>query len=230
MKISVIIPAYNAANTIGETLVSVVSQTLPPDEIIVINDGSSDNTASAALAVSPSVHIVSQSNQGAAAALNAGLRLAAGDHLAFIDADDIWSPDKLETQAGVLTRHSNLDGVGGFMSVFLCPSNSAETNKGYRLPDRPEPCWLLGALLLRRHCFDRCGLFAEHLWMGYSIDWYDRARAGGLVFAMQPSVVVHRRIHPNSLSHRSLRSDRSMVEMAWLAIGRRRQMGKLNES
>ena len=225
MQISVIIPAYNAAATIGETLASVVGQTLPPDEIIVIDDGSIDGTARAALAVSASISIVSQSNRGAAAALNAGVKQASGDHLAFVDADDVWSRDKLEKQAGVLAQHSNFDGVGGHMGVFFCPTNGAEINKRYRLPDRPEPCWLLGALLLRRHCFDRCGLFAEHLCVGYSIDWYDRARAEGLVFAMQPSVVFHRRIHPASLSHRSLRSDRSMVEMARLAIGRRRQTG-----
>jgi glycosyltransferase involved in cell wall biosynthesis len=222
MKISVVIPAFNAEATIAEALASVLNQTLPPDEIILVDDGSTDRTAFFASQTGPSIHIARQANCGAPMALNAGIELAAGDHLAFIDADDIWENDKLETQARLLENRSDLDGVGGYMRTFLCPSNDAETNKRYRIPERPEASWLLGALLLRRECFDVCGLFDRTLPVGYSIDWCDRARMAGLVFAMQPSVVLHRRIHPGSLAHRSSRGDRSMVQMARFAIERRR--------
>jgi hypothetical protein len=67
--------------------------------------------------------------------------------------------------------------------------------------------------------------FAEDLSAGYFIDWYDRARAAGLVFGMMPSVVLHRRIRPGSLSHRSHKRDVAMVEMARRAIERRRRPG-----
>jgi glycosyltransferase involved in cell wall biosynthesis len=202
----------------------VLDQATAPHEIIVVNDGSTDDTAQVASAVSSSVRVVSQCNRGAAAALNTGVRFSSGDALAFVDADDVWSSDKLELQSRVLDRQPELDGVGGFMCAFLCPTNKPEVNRRYRLSEQPEPCWLLGALLLRRRCFELCGLFPEQLSVGYSIDWVDRAWASGLVFSMQPSVVFHRRIHPGSLSHRSLRSDRSMLEMARLAIERRREM------
>jgi glycosyltransferase involved in cell wall biosynthesis len=222
MRISVVIPAYNAEATVAETLASVLEQTLPPNEIVLVDDGSTDRTAYIASQMSSSLRIERQSSRGAAAALNAGMKLTVGDHLAFVDADDIWERDKLATQAALLEERPDLDGVGGLMRTFLCPSNDADTNKRYRIVDNPEPSWLLGALLLRRRCFEACGSFDENLTVGYSIDWYDRARAVGLVFAMQPSVVFHRRIHPGSLGHRSPRGDRSMVQVARFAIERRR--------
>jgi glycosyltransferase involved in cell wall biosynthesis len=225
MTISVIIAAYNAEDTIAQTLASVLGQTLGPDEIIVIDDGSTDSTAEVAAAASDSIRVARQSNRGAAAAINAGVKLATGDALGFLDADDLWEREKLATQARVLADQPELDGISSHVSTFLCPTNDPETNKRYRLPDGPEPCWLSGAMLLRQHCFERCGPFAENLWAGFFIDWYDRARAAGLVFGMMPNVLLHRRIRPGSLSHRSHKRDLAMVEMARRAIERRRGPG-----
>lgn len=222
MTISVVIPAYNAEATLAETLASVLAQTRLPDEIIVVDDGSTDRTAEIAEAASSRIQVVCQINLGAAAALNTGLKLAIGDQVAFIDADDLWTHDKLATQMRVLAECPDFDGVGGHMSKFLCPTNDAEINKRYRLPKAPEPFWAAGTVLLRRRCFERCGGFAEPLRAGFFIDWYDRAREVGLVFAMLPHVVLRRRVRPGSLSHRSRTRDVAMVEMARRAIGRRR--------
>ena len=227
MTISVLIPAYNAEDTIAETLASVLNQTLLPDEIIVVDDGSTDHTAKVAASASNSIRVIGQTNRGPAAALNMGVKLATGDLLSFIDADDLWERDKLAIQTRALAEQIELDGVGSHVRMFFCPTNDQETNKRYRLPDGPEPCWLLGAMLLRRHCFQRCEAFAENLWAGFAIDWYDRARAAGLIFGMIPNVLLHRRIRPGSLSHRSQRRDAAMVEMARRAIERRRKRGVL---
>ncbi len=224
MTISVIIGAYNAEDTLAETLVSVLDQTLLPDEIIVVDDGSTDHTAQVAAAASNSIRVVRQNNRGAAAALNLGVKLATGDALGFVDADDLWERNKLAMQARALAEQPELDGTSGHVSTFLCPTNDQETNKRYRLPDGPEPCWLLGAMLLRRRCFERLEPFAENLWAGFFIDWYDRARAAGLVFGMIPNVLLYRRIRPGSLSHRSHKRDVAMVEMARRAIERRRNL------
>lgn len=222
MTVSVIIGAYNAEDTIGETLASVLGQTLPPDEIIVVDDGSTDRTAQVAAAVSNSIRVIGQSNRGPAAAVNVGVKLATGDALAFVDADDLWEREKLAVQVRVLAEKPKLDGISGHFSSFLCPTNDPETNKRYRLADKPEPGWVLGAMLLRRRCFERLEPFAENLWAGYFIDWFDRARAAGLAFGMSPDVVLRRRIRPGSLGHRSQKRDGAMVEMARRAIERRR--------
>src|SRR5829696_552943 len=105
--VSIIIPAYNAAECIGETLDSVFAQTFTAYEIIVINDGSPDTEElERKLEGYPAnLHYVRQENQGAAAARNAGLRVAAGELVAFLDADDTWLPTFLEKQVELIKRN-----------------------------------------------------------------------------------------------------------------------------
>ncbi len=104
--VSVIIPAYNAGATIGETLQSVLQQTLQNIEVIVIDDGSVDDTlAQIATLDSPRVKVFSGPNQGHSSARNRGLRQATGQFVSFIDADDLWTPDKLDRQILALQQN-----------------------------------------------------------------------------------------------------------------------------
>ncbi len=100
--ISVIIPAYNAEATIARTLQSILAQTVLPHEIIVIDDGSRDRTCQIVQTFVPHVKLIKQPNAGPAAARNHGVRVATGEWIAFLDSDDAWVPEKLETQAAVL--------------------------------------------------------------------------------------------------------------------------------
>ena len=97
-RVSVIVPTYNRADLIGLTLRSVLAQSVAPVEIIVVDDGSRDNTAEVVATFGDAVRYVTQPNAGVAAARNHGARLAAGDYLAFTDSDDLWHPLKLEAQ------------------------------------------------------------------------------------------------------------------------------------
>jgi glycosyltransferase involved in cell wall biosynthesis len=105
MKISVIIPAFNAAATIGATLDAVLSQTLSPHEILVFDDGSTDDTAIILKSYGPRVTVFRQSNHGAAYARNFLCEQARGDVLAFLDADDLWHPRYLEVQHWLVEQH-----------------------------------------------------------------------------------------------------------------------------
>lgn len=107
MKISVAIAAYNAAATIQVTLDSVLRQTVPPDEILVINDGSTDNTASILNSYKPQVIIFEQENQGLSGARNVLCRRAQGDLIAFLDSDDVWHPRYLEAQRSLFIDYPN---------------------------------------------------------------------------------------------------------------------------
>jgi glycosyltransferase involved in cell wall biosynthesis len=100
MKISVVIPAYNAARFLPRCLESVFAQTLKPDEVIVVDDGSTDNTA--ALAEELGARVISQPNGGLSAARNTGIRNASSEWIALLDADDLWAPEKLEHQAACI--------------------------------------------------------------------------------------------------------------------------------
>ncbi|MGB7149872.1 MAG: glycosyltransferase family A protein, partial [Terriglobales bacterium] len=104
MKISVLIPAYNAAATIGPTLESVLAQTRPPDEIIVLDDGSTDQTAKAVEAYAPRVTLHRQKNRGLGSSRNVLCKMAQGDLVAFLDSDDLWHPRYLEVQSGLVER------------------------------------------------------------------------------------------------------------------------------
>ena len=107
--VSVVIPAYNAERTIPSTLVSVLGQTVADIEVIVVDDGSIDSTSNIARSLRDSrLRVVRQANSGHAGARNTGIRHATGKYVAFVDADDLWLPRKLETQLCFLRRHPNV--------------------------------------------------------------------------------------------------------------------------
>jgi glycosyltransferase involved in cell wall biosynthesis len=113
MKISVIIPAFNAAAYIQRALESVLRQTRPADEIIVVDDGSTDGTAQAVRSLDKGILLISQKNAGTGAARNTGIKAASGDWIAFLDADDLWLPEKLQLQQQHLLRNPDLKWTTG---------------------------------------------------------------------------------------------------------------------
>jgi glycosyltransferase involved in cell wall biosynthesis len=125
MKVSVAIPTYNSSATIRMTLESVVQQTLTPHEILIVDDGSTDDTVSTVNRFTPQVTVFEQKNQGVAGARNALCRLATGDLIAFLDHDDLWHPQYLERQcrafdsypdsAAFFTGHTDFCGYGEYI-------------------------------------------------------------------------------------------------------------------
>ena len=137
MSISVLIPAYNCSRTIQATLDSVLSQTLPPDEVIVVDDGSTDNTSAILDSYGQQITVLRQPNRGAAAARNALVKKAGGDLVAFLDSDDLWNPTYLEVQrrlfeehphaAAFFTGHLNFFGYGSFNWAAISVDSQVQT-------------------------------------------------------------------------------------------------------
>ncbi|MGB9605347.1 MAG: glycosyltransferase family 2 protein [Bryobacteraceae bacterium] len=98
MRISVIIPTYNCAPFLGQAIESVLGQTRPVDEILVVDDGSTDETEAVVRSFAPKLRYIQQSNQGVSQARNTAIQEATGDLIAFLDADDWWLPDKIRRQ------------------------------------------------------------------------------------------------------------------------------------
>lgn len=111
LRFSVVVPAYNSAATIESALRSVLEQTYPPVEIVVVDDGSIDDTAAIARRLDGVVRVVSQANGGTAAARNRGIHEATGDVVAFLDADDCYTPERLAQIAARFEREPALDAV-----------------------------------------------------------------------------------------------------------------------
>jgi glycosyltransferase involved in cell wall biosynthesis len=140
--ISVIIPNYNNASTLGRAIESILIQTLPPHEIIVIDDGSTDDSAVVAAAFGPSVRYVRQENAGVSAARNHGARLATGEWLSFLDADDIYLPERLAAHARWIAKEPDID--------FLLADQECRTPEG-KLLQLAVKASAGGRMLIARH-------------------------------------------------------------------------------
>ena len=136
-RISVVIPAYNAAPYIAAAIDSVVGQTYKDLEIIVVDDGSVDNTAAVLQTYGNKVRYVRQENQGVSSARNHGIRVAQGELIAFLDADDVWFPEKLELQTQFLSAHEEAALVFGDLELV---ANGQVVEPSY-LALKKHPWW-----------------------------------------------------------------------------------------
>jgi len=228
MNISVIITVYNCAAYLGEALDSVLGQTLPPGEVIVLDDGSTDDGASARLAASYGARVcyIYQPNAGIGAARNAGAAAATGTHLAWLDGDDYWTPDKLAVQAAALAADPALEAVFGHVRQFISPDVvGTPAADGLEVPAAPMPGRYASTMLITRAAFARVGNFATDMAVSEFIDWYARATDSGLRMAMPPEVVVWRRVHANNNSRRHRQDKLEYARVLKAALDRRRAAG-----
>lgn len=124
-RVSVLVPAYRCAGMIGRAIDSILAQTRPPEEIIVIDDGSPDDIAGALAPYGQRVHLLRKDNGGASSARNAGIRACTGELVALLDADDFWHPDKLATQLALFRKHPEL-GLVASRYIILSPDGTTE--------------------------------------------------------------------------------------------------------
>lgn len=208
--ISVVVPAFNVAGYIGEALDSVFTQTLSSFEIIVVNDGSADTPEleQQLERFQGRITYLQQENRGAAAARNAALRVARGEFVAFLDADDRWLPTFLEEQI----RFLKLKGAGLVYSDALLVGDSPLAGSTFMAtaPSRGEVtaeslltakvAVLTSAVLARKRPVLEVGLFDERIRRGHDFDLWLRLVKHGVRVAYQPRVLVHHRILDSGLS------------------------------
>lgn len=221
--ISVIIPVYNGERFLVEAIRSVLDQTLPPDEIIVVDDGSTDDGAAIARSFGSPVRVLTQANLGPAAARNLGVAHAAGDLLAFLDADDLWLPDKLARQAQMLRDDPACEAVLGRVQNFISPE--LDESEAARLVKTAAQTgdMHVGALLIRRDAFLRVGWFDARLRHGDFIDWWARASQLTLAYAALPELVLRRRLHDDNLTRREQAGRRDYLALLRQHLARQRE-------
>lgn len=228
-KISVIVPIFNREAYLAETLKSIVTQSVPPDEVIVVDDGSTDGGGAIAQSF-PLVRYYYQPNQGAAVARNQGIQLATGDFFAFLDSDDRWMADKLAQQLTTFAANPNLDMVLGHVRQFYSPDLDETARRRIQIPREIMPGYHIGTMLIYRKAFSRVGWFETNLQQGEFVSWYLRAFDADLQIAMLPEVVMERRIHQTNLGRNPdlNRSDYARILKA--SLDRRRGSGKISSS
>lgn len=212
-SVSVVVPCFNAAQFLRDCLNSAISQTLRPLEIIVVDDGSTDGSAAIAAAMGSPVRVVRQDNCGESVARNRGIELARGEWVAFLDADDLWRPTKLERQieraekeGDLVAIHTNYFQFGAADRVIDLSETAPELlySLAYLVGSTPI---LLSSLLVRRDLPVR---FPE--WTRYGEDTIyalEIAQAGPI--ALVPETLSGYRVHPGGQSRRP------GVEILWHA-------------
>ncbi|MBD2603497.1 glycosyltransferase family 2 protein [Scytonema hofmannii FACHB-248] len=191
--ISVVIPVYNRERYLSEAIESVLGQTYPAIELIVVDDGSSDRSAEIAQSYPVIYHF--QPNGGIGSARNAGIALAKGEFFAFLDSDDIWVTDKLAKQMAVFEVDPNLEAVFGYAQQFYSPEVNEEFRKRILCPEQAIAAHIATAMLIKRAAFLQIGLFDTKLKTGIDISWYICAMEHQLQQVTLPHVVYHRRLH-----------------------------------
>lgn len=214
---SVAIPAWNAERTIGEALASVLAQSVAPSEIVVVDDGSTDGTVDAARAAAPGARIVSQANAGPGAATNRALQLLSAPAVAFLDADDLWLPEKMERQLALLAARPDVDLVACLSRQFHHGRPDDGTGEVRQGMTRSNIAARRAAVLATGEIYDPPGN------RGDMVDWLARFREKGFVDAFIDEVLVLRGVIAGSLSHgRDPERDRGYLDVVRRAILRRR--------
>lgn len=204
--ISVVIPTYNHVRFLADAIQSALEQSYPTVEIIVVDDGSTDNTYALVESFGDRVHYIWQENRGLSGARNTGIAAAQGEYIALLDADDFWEPNYLETVHRVLAADPQLGAVYSGLQFV--------NSKGERLP---QPCVSIvpsdqlydrlldgeffapSAVLVRRTCFDQVGVFDLALRASEDWDmWLRVAQVYGFAGVAQP--LLNYRVHGSNMS------------------------------
>lgn len=195
---SVAIPAFNAEATIRDAIASILGQTVAPDAIYVVDDGSADGTAEAAAAMSPLVHVMRKANGGPGSATTAGLRLAVAMSpvVATLDADDLWLPNKMERQLAYLEGHPEVDAVFALGRLFRDgePADASGAGEVTRL-------WTRTTMVFRATAARETGDLLDFPgYLGELVDWLSRSRDLGHRHILIEEVLAMRRVRSGSLS------------------------------
>ena len=201
--ISCVIPVFNGERYLGEALDSALAQTHSPLEIIVVDDGSTDGTAEVVGRYAGRIEYLKQPNLGYEAAKDSGIRLARGEFIAFLDADDVWHPAKLAIQVARMRSRPELDLCFTRFRNFWMP-DLAEEEQRYRRSSlaQPQASWSISTLLARRSAFERFGVFHDDRRALENMTWFLRAAQRGAVIEVLADILMDRRFNVESFTRR----------------------------
>jgi glycosyltransferase involved in cell wall biosynthesis len=198
-SVSVVVAVRDGEGYLAEALDSILGQSVPPGEVVVVDDGSTDSTQAVLEPYARRVRIVAQDPEGAAAALNRGVAASTGELLAFLDADDVWPPTSLECRVTRLAVPDRPEAVFGRIAQFVSTELDPAEAREFRFDPTPVHAPMFQTMLIRRRAFDRVGPLDTDYVIGANIDWMSRARAAGVGTAQVEDVVALRRLHGSNL-------------------------------
>jgi glycosyltransferase involved in cell wall biosynthesis len=220
--VSVVIPVFNGERFLREAVQSVLDQDYSDLEIIIVDDGSTDGTATVLRTLPETVRYLHQTNQGPAAARNRGIEHAQGSLIAFADADDLWPTDKLALQLPYLIQDTKTGIVlGRIQQVRLSETHNGQT----RAEEFAEPAFSvnLGSAIIRKSVFEQVGLFDETMRYSEDVDWFMRAREAGAAIVTIDAVTLLYRQHEQNMTRGKSTSELNVLQALKRSLDRRRE-------
>jgi glycosyltransferase involved in cell wall biosynthesis len=218
VAVSIIIPTYNRAKLLPEAIDSVLKQTFRDLELIVVDDGSTDETAQILQDYDSNIQVIRQHNQGVSAARNRGILHADGELIAFLDSDDLWKPRKLKVQVEYMRAHPE---------VMICQTEEIWMRRGARVnpgkKHKKYSGWFFenmlplcivspSAVIMRRELFAHVGMFDESLPVCEDYDLWLRVGLYYPIMLIEEPLIIKRGGHENQLSQKYWGIDRFRVQ------------------
>ena len=221
---SVVVPVWNGERFLAEALDSIVVPAQSQVEVILVDDGSTDGSGRIAGERAPLVRTVRQEHGGLPCARNRGLAEARGALLAFLDADDLWSADKLALQLKLLDARPEVAIVLG-RTRRMWASTAPGAAPGQQTLGEPELALSFGAALVRREVFDQVGRFDESFTYCDDWDWFMRARELGVPIGVHSEVLLFYRRHEGNMTNDTSTGNHFFARMLRRSVERRRTGG-----
>lgn len=222
--ISVIIPVWNGAQFLRDAIASIMAQNHTPLEIIVIDDGSTDETAVVATEFRDKLTYHALPHRGLVAARRAGLEAAHGELIACLDVDDQWSQDKTQLQLRLLQEHPEAMMVLGHTQLLRLVGAPGK-GMGFKTWGNPILALSFGSALIHRAVFDLVGDFRDPRDNTVDVDWFMRARELAVSIHVHPEVVQFYRRHRTNMTNDTRQSAQSILNALKDSLSRRKVLG-----
>ena len=221
ITVDVIVPTYDSGGLLTESLDSIAAQTVHPQRIIVVDDGSTDGTVDPAVAGRANLTLLRQPNRGLAVTTNNGVAECSSDTFLILDHDDLLAPNAIAVLTAAMNEN-DVQMVHGMVHEFVDARGGLP--EGVRMSETTVPARLAGCTLVRRDLWDRIGGCDPSLAQGLWIDWIDRAAAAGATTINVPEVILHRRIHARNFT-RSGAGRAQYLDVVRAALARKKDAG-----
>lgn len=216
LLVSVIIPVFNGASFLSGAVENIRNQGYQLIEVIIVDDGSTDETAKVAADLNDTVRYVYQSNQGPAVARNKGLEIARGSIIGFLDVDDRWPEKSLITMVDYMEKSADTEVVMG--KIQLCRVREDKTEE----LSEPFIAFNIGCALFRKEVFAKVGIFDPMLRYGEDVDWFMRAREHAVSIVVLEQVTLLYRLHQSNMTRGKNPVALNVVKVLKRSLDRRR--------
>jgi glycosyltransferase involved in cell wall biosynthesis len=216
--VAALVPVWNGAAFLAEALESALAQEPAVDEVLVIDDGSTDDSGAIARSYGPRVRCLRQEHSGLAAARNAAVRASQSDLIAFLDSDDVWPRGRSTLLFGALEENPDCGIAQGRLQRLVRNGRTTRwelVDESWRAPN-------VATALIRRSAFATVGLFDESVAGGDDVDWLLRARELGVLETRVDAITLHYRRHDNNMTNDVAQDQSRLLRVLGRAVARRR--------